>query len=134
MLLDSNIFLEVELAEQHAEACKRFLRKVRDGVIKSAVTEFHIDSIAVVMKNYGKNWKELALFLASLLRYKGLTIHQISLGNRIKATSFMKDYGLDYDGTLAAQALDLSADTIVSYDEDFNSVDWIKRQAPEDLL
>jgi hypothetical protein len=44
MLLDSNVFLEVELAEQHAEACKHLLSKVRDGVIKSAITDFHVDS------------------------------------------------------------------------------------------
>jgi len=37
MLLDSNIFLEVELAEQHAEACRHLLDKVRDGVVKSAI-------------------------------------------------------------------------------------------------
>lgn len=72
VLIDLNIFLEVALAEQHAEACKRFLRKVRDGSIKSAITDFHVDSIVVVMENYGKTWEKLALFLASLLRYRGL--------------------------------------------------------------
>jgi len=133
MLLVSNIFLEVELAEQHAEACKRFLNKVRDGIIKSAITDFHVDSI--VIENYNKSWKELALFLASLFRYKGLRIHQMGLGSRVKATSFMKDYGLDFDDALAVQALkELSIDTIVSYDDDFDSVDWIKRKIPETLI
>jgi len=135
MLLDSNVFLEVELAEQHADACKRFLGKVRDGIIKSAITDFHVDSVVVVMENYGKDWRELALFLASLLRYRGLKIHPMGLGDRIKATSLMKDYGLNFDDALAAQALrELSTDTIVSYDNDFDSVDWIKRRTPEDLL
>jgi len=135
MLLDSNIFLEVELAEQHAEACKRFLGKVRDGIIKSVITDFHVDSIVIVMENYNKSWKELALFLASLFRYKGLRIHQMGLGSRVKATSFMKDYGLDFDDALAVQALkELSIDTIVSYDDDFDSVDWIKRKTPETLI
>ena len=54
MLLDSNIFLEVELAKQHAGACRHLLDKVRDGVVKSAITDFHVDSIVVVMENYGK--------------------------------------------------------------------------------
>ncbi|MEM2784142.1 MAG: hypothetical protein QXF09_04885, partial [Nitrososphaerota archaeon] len=58
LLLDSNIFLEIELAEQHAEACKLFLSKVRDGFIKSVITDFHVDSIITVMENYGKGWKE----------------------------------------------------------------------------
>ncbi|MEM2210005.1 MAG: hypothetical protein QXM32_07230, partial [Nitrososphaerota archaeon] len=89
LLLDSNIFLEIELAEQHAEACKLFLSKVRDGFIKSVITDFHVDSIITVMENYGKGWKELAIFLASLLHYKGLRIHTMGLSGRIKATYFM---------------------------------------------
>jgi predicted nucleic acid-binding protein len=135
MLLDSNVFLEVELAERHAEACKRLLSKVRDGAIKSAITDFHVDSIVVIMENYGKGWNDIALFLASLLRYKGLIVYSMSLSSRIKATSLIKNYGLDFDDALAIQALkDLSSDTIVSYDNDFDSVDWIKRRIPEDLL
>ncbi|MBO3802685.1 MAG: type II toxin-antitoxin system VapC family toxin [Candidatus Brockarchaeota archaeon] len=134
MLLDSNVFLEVELAEKHADACKSLLGKVRDGIIKSAITDFHVDSVVVVMENYGKDWSELALFLASLLRYRGLMIHPMGLGGRIRAASLMKDYGLDFDDALAVQALrELSADTIVSYDDDFDSIDWIKRRVPEEL-
>ncbi|MBS7649072.1 MAG: PIN domain-containing protein [Candidatus Bathyarchaeia archaeon] len=135
VLIDSNIFLEVELAESHADACKQFLRKVRDGLIKSAITDFHIDSIAIVMENYGKSWRDIALFLASLLRYKGLMIYPVGLGARIKSTSIMRDYGLDYDDALAAQALkDLSTSVMISYDEDFDLVNWIKRYTPEELI
>lgn len=135
VLLDSNIFLEVELAEQHAEACKRLLGKIRDGDIKSVITDFHIDSIVVVMESYGKGWREIVLFLASLLRYKGLKIHSTNLGSRIRATNFMKDYNLDFDDALAVQALkELLIDTIISYDDDFDSVKWVKRCTPEELL
>jgi predicted nucleic acid-binding protein len=134
-MLDSNVFLEVELAEEHAESCKRLLNRVKDGDLKAAITDFHVDSIIVVMENYDKGWKDLALFLASLLRYKGLKIHFTNLSSRIKATSFMRDYHLNFDDALALQALkELSIDTIVSYDDDFDSVDWVKRRTPEDLL
>lgn len=102
MLLDSNIFLEVELAEQHAEACRHLLDKVRDGVVKSAITDFHVDSIVVVMENYGKGWSNIAPFLASPLHYKGLTVY-MNLGSRIRASSHMKDYGLDFDDALASK-------------------------------
>ncbi len=135
MLIDSNVFLEVELAEQHAEACKRFLERVRDGYIKSAITDFHVDSILVVMENYGKGWRELVTFLVSLLKYKGLRVHTVGLNGRIKATYVMRDYGLDLDDAIAVQALrELSSETIVSYDNHFDSVDWVKRVKPEDLL
>jgi predicted nucleic acid-binding protein len=108
---------------------------VRDGLIKSAITDFHIDSIVIVMENYGKGWKDIALFLVSLLRYKGLRIHTMGLSGRIKSTLIMRDYGLDFDDALAVQALkDLSTNVIVSYDEDFDSINWIKRYIPEKLV
>jgi predicted nucleic acid-binding protein len=99
VMLDSNVFLEVELAEEHAESCKRLLNRVKDGDLKAAITDFHVDSIIVVMENYDKGWKDLALFLASLLRYKGLKIHFTNLSSRIKATSFMRDYHLNFDSS-----------------------------------
>lgn len=135
VLLDANIFLEAELAEIHGPACKQFLEKLRDGEIKAAITDFHVDSIVIVMEKYGKRWSEISLFLASLLRYRGLKVYPLSLVSRIKATSFMEEYGLNFDDALAVQALkELSTNIIVSYDEDFNSIEWIKRQTPEELL
>lgn len=135
MLLDSNVFLEAQLAEEHGKACRLLLERIRDGFIKAAITDFHVDSIAVVMENHGKSWKDLSLFFASLLRYKGLRVHRLGLGDKIKATSFMRDHGLDFDDALAVQALrELSMETVVSYDDDFDSVAWIKRRIPEDLL
>jgi len=135
VLLDANIFLEAELAEMHGEACKQLLEKVRDGDIKAAITDFHVDSVVVVMEKYGSGWSEIGLFLVSLLRYRGLRVYPLSLVSRIKATSFMKDYGLNFDDALAVQALkELSVSTIVSYDDDFNSIEWVKRRTPEDLL
>lgn len=135
VLLDANIFLEAELAEMHGEACKQLLEKVRDGDIKAAITDFHVDSVVIVMEKYGSGWSKIGLFLVSLLRYRGLRVYPLSLVSRIKATSFMKDYGLNFDDALAVQALkELSVSTIVSYDDDFNSIEWIKRRTPEDLL
>jgi predicted nucleic acid-binding protein len=47
----------------------------------------------------------------------------------------MKDYGLNFDDALAVQALkELSTDTIVSYDDDFDLVEGVKRRIPEDML
>jgi len=46
----------------------------------------------------------------------------------------MKDFGLDYDDALAVQAMKRSSiKTIVSYDEDFDSISHVKRVVPEEL-
>jgi len=135
VLLDANIFLEAALAEEHGEACRAVLERSRDGKVDTAVTDFHVDSIVLVMESHGKGWKEISLFLASLRRYKGLKVHVLGLDERIKATMIMRDYDLDFDDALAVQALrELSWDTIVSYDQHFDSVDWVRRKTPEDLL
>ena len=47
VLLDSNVFLEAELAEEHGEACKQLLERLRDGGVKAAITDFHVDSVVV---------------------------------------------------------------------------------------
>jgi len=61
-------------------------------------------------------------------------MYPLGLVSRIRATSFMRNSGLNLDDALAVQALkELSSDTIVSYDDDFDSVEWIKRRIPEDF-
>ncbi|MBS7638444.1 hypothetical protein KEJ49_06155, partial [Candidatus Bathyarchaeota archaeon] len=79
VLIDSDMFLEVALVEHQAEACKRFLRR-GSGSIRSAIKYFQMDSIVVVMENYGKTLEELALFLVSLLHYRGLQVYPTGLG------------------------------------------------------
>jgi len=134
MFLDANIFLELQLAQEHAEACKRTLNRVLSGDIKATITDFHVDTVVIVMENYDKKWNDIALFLGSLLRYKGLNIYPLSITDRIKATDIMKDFGLDYDDALAVQAMKRSSiKTIVSYDEDFDSISHVKRVVPEEL-
>jgi len=134
-LLDSNIFLEVQLAQKHARPCGLLLAKVRDGKTRAIVTDFHIDSVVVVMENYGKNPREVVTFLASLTLYKGLTIYHLGLYDRIKAAYAMRDLRLDYDDALALQASrQSSVNRIVSYDEHFDSVMSIKRVVPENLV
>jgi len=135
MLLDSNIFLELELGEKHAEACRQLLEKLRDGKMEGYITDFHVDSVVLVMEKYGKSWKDLLIFLVSLLKYKGLKICRLDHGDRIAAVQFMRDLGLNFDDALAVQALrKLSLETIVSYDRHFDAVGWVKRMVPEELV
>lgn len=87
------------------------------------------------MENYGKGWKDLAVFLASLFLYKGLMVYPVGMGGRLKAVHLMRDYGLDFDDALALQAMrELAIRTLVSYDRDFDSVDWVRRVTPESLV
>ena len=132
--IDSNIFLELELDEEHAKACGVLLRALRDGAMRGITTLFHIDSILIVMEQYGKEPRELQLFLASLLAYKGLRVVPLSLLDRIRATEYMEHLGLDFDDALTYHMMrKLGIAKIISYDHDFDKIVEIERIKPEDI-
>lgn len=135
MFIDSNIFLEVELAQEHGEASRKFLKMVQKGEVRAYTTDFHLDNVVIVMENYGKSWRDIAVFLASLLHYRGLIIYPLLIYDKIKATEIMKEEGLDFDDSLAAYVVKkLNLKVVVSYDSDFDGVSWLERKVPEDLV
>ena len=135
MFIDSNIFLEVQLAQKHGEASKKFLKMVQTGGLNAYTTDFHLDNVVTVMENYGKSWRDIAVFLTSILQYKGLTIYPLMIYDKIKATEIMRDEGLDFDDALTAYvARKLNLKVIVSYDSHFDKVQWLKRKTPEDFI
>lgn len=132
--VDSNIFLELELDRDHADESEAFLNKVRKGVLKAIITCFHIDSIIIVMENYGKKPVEIKIFISSLYGYKGLKIYYLSLPDRISATKYMEKYGLDFDDALAYSIMKkLGINKIVSYDKHFNILKDIMRIEPSQI-
>jgi len=134
-LVDANIFLEVELAQRKADSSEKVLRKFHRGELKGMVLDFAIDTIVITMENYGKKWSEIKTFLASLLGYKGLLIHFSTLLDRIMATNYMKNFGLDFDDALTLRAMkENGIENIISYDKDFDAVSDVKRILPESLL
>jgi len=134
-LVDANIFLEVELDQEKADVCEAVLRKFYLGEMEGILVDFAIDTIVIVMENYGKNWSEIRTFLSSLLGYKGLRIHFSSLLDRIMATNHMKNHNLDFDDALALQAMkENKIEKIISNDKDFDKIPHVKRIQPESLL
>jgi len=132
--VDSNVFLELELDQRRADECEVFLEKVRRGLMEALITGFHIDSILVVMENYGVKPSDLRTFLSSLLGYRELTIYLPSLHDRILATEYMEEFGLDLDDALAYRAMKkLNINNIVSYDKHFNLIRDITRLEPSQL-
>jgi len=134
-LVDANVFLEVELGQQKADACERVLRKFQRGELEGTVVDFAIDTIVIIMEKYGKKWNEIRTFLSSFLGYKGLRVYSSTLLDRIKATNHAKNLDLDFDDALAFQVMKTNEITnVISYDKDFDAVPGIRRLLPEDLL
>jgi len=120
-LIDTNIFLEVMLAQAKRKACTEFLNAVRTGKHKAAVTDFTMYSIMIILDGRGK-LRELDRFLRSFSAYKGLTLYATSLEDKVNAVELAANGEFDVDDAIQyASARSLRAKAVVSLDRDFDN-------------
>ena len=135
VLVDANIFLEVELGRTHSKECEEFLTKIMKGEIKAFTTDFILDSVALVMEGEGAKPAALRKFLESLMFYEGLTIYSLNIIDKIITTALMEDIKLDFDDASVYFATkSLGINEIVSFDRDFDKLPDVKRIEPVDVL
>jgi predicted nucleic acid-binding protein len=128
MLIDTNIFLEVQLNQEKAQKASEILEAISKDIIQAYITDFSIDSIVIIMEHYNKSPTEIKRFLVSLLAYKGLDFYKLSIFDKIKATEHMSSLPLDFDDACMYQAMQvLKITTIASFDTDFDKIPNIKR-------
>lgn len=108
---------------------------MRSGSVEGATTDFIIDSVLLVMEKEREKPRDLLLFLSSILGYKSLSLHFLSLYDRLEATKHMQSFSLDFDDSTTYQAMkSLGVDQVVSFDKDFDRISGIKRIEPRDVL
>ncbi len=135
LLVDANIFLELELGQSKSVECKTFLSGVAGGKIKAATTDFILDSVAVVMEDRESPASDIRKFFASLILYRGLLVHNLDLKGRILATEEKDRDGLSFDDSTSVAAMRrLGIKEIVSFDHDFDGVRGIVRIEPNIAL
>jgi predicted nucleic acid-binding protein len=121
LLIDTNIFLEVMLAQSKRKACASFLNAVKENREKAAVTDFTIFSLMVILDGRRK-LRELDRFLRSLSAYKGLTLYATSLEDKVAAVELAASGEFDVDDAIQyASATSIRARAIVSLDRDFDN-------------
>lgn len=122
------------LGQDRADECETFLENVRIGCFEAAVTDFAVDSIAIVMESRGKKPVEIRLFLSSLLGYKSLQSYSLTLYDRIEATEHMDRFNVDFGDSTTYQAMkSLGVTEIVSFDKDFDKIHDLKRLEPREV-
>lgn len=132
LLIDTNIFLEVMLAQAKRKACIEFLNSVRTSKQKAAVTDFTIYSIMIILEGRGK-LQDLDRFLRSLSAYKGITLYATSLEDKVDAVELAASGEFDLDDAVQyASARRLRAKAVVSLDKDFDNRD-IPRMDPSEF-
>ena len=130
-LMDTNIFLEIELEQEHADACKVFLRKVASGEQKALFTDFALDAVLVITERNGKSASGLRRLLTGIFACKGLAWYSFTPLDKLLATQHMEEFSLDFDDSLMLQAMKANGITeIVSLDAHFDKIKGIKRIIP----
>jgi len=131
-LIDTNIFLEILLAQEKKDECIALFKEIENDNISAAVTKFSIHSIEVIMGNY-RLTDELRIFLESLSELKSLHIYTTNISDEINAIDEM-ELGLDFDDALqVSTARELNAE-IISFDKHFNNLEGIQRLNPSDVV
>jgi Predicted nucleic acid-binding protein, contains PIN domain len=131
-LIDTNIFLEVMLAQARSEECEILLNKIKNEEIKAAITDFSIYSIMIILSNYNLI-NGLKTFLLSLSSYKGIKIYRSKISDLLKALEFVEKKKLDIDDAIQySAAKSLNVKGIISFDKHFDNLE-IPRIEPNQL-
>jgi uncharacterized protein len=129
-LIDSNVWLELLLRQQHADEVRQFLQIVQLDEI--SLTEFTLYSIGIITSRLKKE-EVFAAFLSDLLEETGIKRIALSLADLQDLLSTMSEHDLDFDDAyqyVAARNNDL---ILVSFDKDFDSTD-MKRKTPAMIM
>lgn len=129
-LIDSNVWLELLLRQQHADEVRQFLQMVQLDEI--SLTEFTLYSIGIITSRLKKE-DVFAAFLSDLLEETGIKRIALSLADLRDLLSAMSEQNLDFDDAyqyVAARNNDL---ILVSFDKDFDSTD-IQRKTPAMIM
>lgn len=130
-LIDANIFLEILLRQNRVRECMAYLKRVRTGEIRAFTTNFIIDTISIAMDNAKCEPAQLRRFHLSLLKYKGLTLYDLTMADRVAATEHMEEHNLDFDDATAyATMMTTKTKEIVSMDKHFDKIAGITRIEP----
>ena len=132
-LIDTNIFLEVLLAQKRKKEAKKFLQYVRDSIITAYFSRFSLYSIELLLTKL-KLFDELTTFLIAIKKFKGLRIISTTPTDDLLIVKIIKNTSLDFDDALQYYLVKkYNLDGIVSFDTDFDNTD-IRRFEPRDVI
>jgi predicted nucleic acid-binding protein len=121
-LLDTNIFLEILLAQPKAQAAQRFINSQQQGSL--ALFNYSLDGIGLklywakkidVLEQFGRELKDAEITI--------LTIEPQDLGALVKN---IKKWNLDFDDAYQYTLAQKYSLELVSFDKDFDKTDIVR--------
>jgi uncharacterized protein len=123
LLLDTNIFLEIALAQEKAEEAAALLRRTSDHTF--FMSDFSLHSMGVLLfrlKRHG-TFLEFVEDMAS----SGIQVITLPEGEMNRVAKAAESFNLDFDDAYQYAVAQRSSLTIVSFDSDFDRTDSPKK-------
>ena len=113
-LIDTNILLEVLLAQEKSEKCKSFLNT---NATELHLTDFSLHSIGVILFRYNKKevFRDFYHDISPIISIVTLKEYDYVLDSSSK-------YGLDFDDSYQYSVAKENGLTIVTMDKDFSAI------------
>src|SRR3989344_2250126 len=128
IFIDANIFLEIFLDDEKADACIDFLSSLAADGHSRVITDFILYACLIqIERNFSssKKIKEATLFFNSLANFRILRPKYEEINDAIK---IMDSYGLDFDDSFVVACMKTNRiKKLASLDRHFDKVKWIER-------
>jgi hypothetical protein len=128
-LLDTNIFLELLLAQDRADEVKTFLQTIPPA--EFCLSEFSLYSLGIIL--FRRQHHREFLKMTKDLQDNGIQLMRITANELPDVASIAQQFSLDFDDAYQYAIAEKFNLTIVSFDHDFDRTKR-SRKTPEEVL
>jgi len=128
-LVDTNIFLEVMLNQQHAQDAKSFLQK--SDVHEHFMSDFSLHSIALILLQR-RAFNLLVSFIADTILSGSVSVLGVPPDDLTQVIAAAQQYGLDFDDAYQYSLAVQHELSIISFDSDYDRTPR-GRQRPDEF-
>ncbi len=115
-LIDTNIFLEILLAQEKKEACKQYLN---NNIGRLYISDFSLHSIGVILFRLGRK-SDFNLFVDDIL--PKVQLLTLPAGSYKTVAETGEKFNLDFDDSYQAAIAKAHKLTISTFDKDFKKI------------
>lgn len=129
LLLDTNIWLELLLAQQKADEVQEFLSRSNSSDL--ALTDFTLYSIGIILTRHHK-FDLFADFVADTLEHAAIQLVSLGVTEMQQLVVNQQQLRLDFDDAYQYTAAVVTGRSLVSFDTDFDRTP-LKRLTPDQI-
>lgn len=129
-LLDTNIFLEILLGQEKANACEACIQKLSEEN-PGYITHFSLHAIEAIIGRDAKNNKILTQFLGFIEEHPHLHVYDTQLEDETEISKWSAKTGLNFDDALQYFVAKTQKLKLVTLDRGFQKIKDISIIAPQ---